>query len=61
MPAGSVLVPVSQPLAGLVVASLDPDAAGGLVAAGLIPGEVDSRLPLLRLPAGTAQLTPCGG
>jgi len=59
--AGSVLVPVSQSLAGLVVASLDPDAAGGFVAAGLVPGEVDARLPLLRLPAGTAQPMPCDG
>ena len=61
VPAGSVLVPVSQPLAGLVVASLDPDAAGGFVAAGLVPGQVDARLPLLRLPAGSPQPIPCGG
>jgi hypothetical protein len=53
LPAGSLYVPVEQPLVGLVVASLDPDAAGGFVSAGLFPGEVGARLPLLRLPAGT--------
>lgn len=53
VPAGAVFVPVAQPFAGLVVASLDPDAAGGFVTAGLMPGEVDTRLPLLRLPAAT--------
>ena len=60
LPAGSVVVPVAQPLAGLVVASLDPDAAGGFVPAGLVPGEVDARLPLLRLPAGTTMPSACG-
>ncbi len=58
--AGSVLVPVAQPLGGLVVASLDPDAAGGFIRAGIVPGEVGARLPLLRLPAGIAPPIPCG-
>lgn len=53
LPAGSAYIPVGQPLVGLVVASLDPDAAGGFVSAGLLPGEVGTRLPLLRLPVGS--------
>ncbi|CAN7336341.1 M14 family zinc carboxypeptidase [Bosea sp. LjRoot9] len=56
LPAGSSYVPVEQPLVGLVVASLDPDAAGGFVSAGLFPGEVGARLPLLRLPAGAGAI-----
>jgi hypothetical protein len=59
VPAGSIFIPVEQPLAGVVVASLDPDAAGGFVTTGLIPGDVETRLSLLRLPAGTTAPIAC--
>ncbi len=52
LPVDALFVPVAQPAAGLVVAALDPDAPGSFVSAGMLPGEVGARLPLLRLPEG---------
>ncbi len=54
LPVDALFVPVAQPAAGLVVAALDPDAPGSFVSAGMLPGEVGARLPLLRLPEGAS-------
>lgn len=42
MPAGSFLVPLAQPLAGLAIAALEPDAPGSYFAARLLPALTDA-------------------
>jgi hypothetical protein len=54
MPAGSFYVPLTQPLANLAIAALEPDAPGGYVAQGVLPGLAD--VARVRVPP-QAQLT----
>lgn len=54
-PAGALFVPLAQPAAPAALVALDPDAPGGLIASGLLPGEAGAGVPVLRLPAGSAR------
>jgi hypothetical protein len=57
MPAGSYYVALTQPLANLVIAALEPDAPGSYVAGGLVPG-VESVARIQTVPDLTATPLP---
>ncbi len=60
---GAVYVPMNQPAAAVIAASLEPDAPGSHVGVGLVSVGANNEAPIYRLPAGTQPPVSggCGG
>lgn len=61
--AGTMFVPMNQPAAAVIAASLEPDAPGSHVGVGLVPVSATNEAPIYRVPAGTPAPVAggCGG